>query len=1219
MKILKIELQNINSLKSETPMVIDFNEPHFKDVGLYAITGTTGSGKTTILDAITIALYNKVPRFNKSNIKAGLIDIVSYGASDALARLTFESQQNVYEVHWAIRIKSKTGKVLSKPVEQVRLKNLTTEKIIGEKKGEIQNKIIEITQLNYEQFLRSVLLAQGEFAAFLSATNKEKGNLLEQITGEEIYKKIGETLVERISLERKTLEQIKASINTEDLLSTEELSKIESNLNTHASKKAELSKQINETEKQVQWYYKLKEYNSKKEQIEKSTIEFDAKKIQLKASEEKIERHELAQPVSKLIFEEQTKTELLNTLNNKENALKNMLSSHAQTKTALEEKHELAKTKLAKHLAEENIWNSKLEKVTKLDTQLNFAHKQLQEVSSKHKTLTKQAENLDIKGKNLSNAVKTQRQALEQQAKFLKEHAKVSEMDGLFTNWVSGLRNRKTESEYLIEKQKQRDHLQIELPKLSSIIETETNLIKKKEEIVNQTESELKLLNDLNLEAKLNTNEKENKALERTFQHWKEIKTIYTDYLDKTEQKQQFINQEKGFKNALSTLEQNILTQEKQLKLLNTSYLDAVTLLDQSKLIVNFEEERQKLQSGKPCALCGSEQHPFVLHYSIPELSTLEKQLEERKTILDKETQQKTKLDNEVIILKEKLKNAQIRIQEFDVIIDKHLKTSETLQIELSALKLEDINEKLKKIIGQTEVSTSQINVLKVQIQNKTSLTISLSKQKEELNTIEKQVTVRIEKQKHLKQQIQQLTSDIHLKLEQVKTLELELTTSFNPFLLQLPILEQTEPFLKDVYNQINRYKQTLETYKTTKNDIEKLEIESKNLETEQKNCKKEFEQLKINQDELKVAIETTQKERNILLPQHLSVQQKQMALTDHQNQLRQSEKLAFDTLNTQIKQAIEFTKELEIVNKRTKDEHAICENLKQDIDKKIDESLFENKHEVLKHVLDEEILLAEKKSISTIQTLWTELETLKKENSQNIKVHETQKTFGFTEQESLETLERVKLNWAELMEEMGKQKNAIENHQKIVNRNSETVKKINLQEKELNKWNTLLMVLGGSKHAFNTYVQRLTLKNLIQLANIHLLKLNKRYTLEMDALMKPNEELNFKLIDHYQTNKARYVDTCSGGEKFIISLALALGLSDLSSNHVSIKSLFIDEGFGTLDQSTLETVISTLETLQAQGKMIGIISHVENLKERISTQIQVSKTSNGISKIKIV
>ncbi|RLD57622.1 MAG: hypothetical protein DRJ05_09390, partial [Bacteroidetes bacterium] len=103
MKILKIELQNINSLKSETPIVIDFESDHFRDIGLYAITGSTGAGKTTILDAITIALYHNVPRFNKSHIKAGLEDVVSYGADDALARVTFANDGTRYEAQWGMR------------------------------------------------------------------------------------------------------------------------------------------------------------------------------------------------------------------------------------------------------------------------------------------------------------------------------------------------------------------------------------------------------------------------------------------------------------------------------------------------------------------------------------------------------------------------------------------------------------------------------------------------------------------------------------------------------------------------------------------------------------------------------------------------------------------------------------------------------------------------------------------------------------------------------------------------------------------------------------------------------------------------------------------------------------------------------------------------------------------------------------------------------------
>ena len=221
MKILKLELQNINSLKCDKPIIIDFTSEAFQNIGLFAITGPTGAGKTTILDAISIALYRQVPRFNLNSSKAGLEDIVSYGAGEASSRLTFVNKEIVYEAFWTIRIKTKAGKPIN-PKEEVRLYNITTGEIIAEKKTEFRDKIEEIIQLNYDQFLRSVLLAQGEFAAFLSAKNTDKGQLLEQITGEQIYKKIGESVSNRKSDEVRSLMEIKGKINAEDLLNTEQ-------------------------------------------------------------------------------------------------------------------------------------------------------------------------------------------------------------------------------------------------------------------------------------------------------------------------------------------------------------------------------------------------------------------------------------------------------------------------------------------------------------------------------------------------------------------------------------------------------------------------------------------------------------------------------------------------------------------------------------------------------------------------------------------------------------------------------------------------------------------------------------------------------------------------------------------------------------------------------------------------------------------------------------
>jgi len=126
---------------------------------------------------------------------------------------------------------------------------------------------------------------------------------------------------------------------------------------------------------------------------------------------------------------------------------------------------------------------------------------------------------------------------------------------------------------------------------------------------------------------------------------------------------------------------------------------------------------------------------------------------------------------------------------------------------------------------------------------------------------------------------------------------------------------------------------------------------------------------------------------------------------------------------------------------------------------------------------------------------------------------------------------------------------------------------------------------------------------------------LNGRYLIH-----KPNDrDLALEIIDQHQANNIRSIHTLSGGESFLVSLALALGLSDLAGRNTQIKSLFIDEGFGTLDESALDLAISTLENLQSKGKRIGVISHVPALKERIGTQIQLQKRGSGFSGLEIV
>jgi exonuclease SbcC len=173
----------------------------------------------------------------------------------------------------------------------------------------------------------------------------------------------------------------------------------------------------------------------------------------------------------------------------------------------------------------------------------------------------------------------------------------------------------------------------------------------------------------------------------------------------------------------------------------------------------------------------------------------------------------------------------------------------------------------------------------------------------------------------------------------------------------------------------------------------------------------------------------------------------------------------------------------------------------------------------------------------------------------------------------------------------------------------------INTQTAEADIWQRLDGLIGSARgDKFRKFAQGLTLDHLLFLANRHLARLHGRYLLRR----KQSGELELDIVDAWQGDTTRDTRTLSGGEGFLVSLALALALSDLVSNKTSIDSLFLDEGFGSLDGDTLEVALTALDSLNASGKMIGIISHVEALKERIPAQIRVEK-GGGIGRSRLV
>jgi exonuclease SbcC len=173
---------------------------------------------------------------------------------------------------------------------------------------------------------------------------------------------------------------------------------------------------------------------------------------------------------------------------------------------------------------------------------------------------------------------------------------------------------------------------------------------------------------------------------------------------------------------------------------------------------------------------------------------------------------------------------------------------------------------------------------------------------------------------------------------------------------------------------------------------------------------------------------------------------------------------------------------------------------------------------------------------------------------------------------------------------------------------------KLDARKKECDRWDRLHALIGSADgKKFRNFAQGLTFEILISHANHHLQKMSDRYLLVKNSLVA----LDLNVTDNYQAGEIRSTKNLSGGESFIISLSLALGLSGMASHKVRIDSFFLDEGFGTLDDEALDTALETLSGLQQQGKLIGIISHVAAIKEKIATQIIIEKRAGGRSRLK--
>ena len=1214
MKILSLRLKNINSLKGEWK--IDFTAPEFVNNGLFAITGATGAGKTTLLDAICLALYHQTPRLDK--VSQSDNELMTRHTGESLAEVEFEVKGETYRAFWhQRRARGKAEGKLQPPQAELAKGDGT---IITSRIDEKLRKVSEITGLDFSRFTKSMMLAQGGFAAFLEANANDRAELLEELTGTEIYGEISRRVYDRMRDEHDALKLLQAKASGVLLLSEEKLVELENELKELNHQQDEQQEQQKKLIVEKQW---LEELNAKKKEalsadaaLQEALKEKESKVSDLRKLEEATPALEIQPYFDKLQSLDATLNEKREKLTTQQQEKQNAAESLQGLTVQKEHKHQaLEKARNERNATEALI----TEKIVPLDGEIQRSEQkekelqgELEKITALIATDTETKEQKQLEQKAVASQLK-------EAENFLNTHKHRQQLGEQIPVWRTWFEQRSKQNNQISESAAELKKTSTEQSRLTSEINdglsqltfAKSNLQQNKGRYQQLETNKLQVLDGVT-EADLFANQ----------QQWLEQQPVYQQLSTILLQYHEDSHKSKQAKQKLDSCNKQVSQLDNQLKLLRNSYRqqnayvkDLVRQIELEQQIASLSDHRATLQKDHPCPLCGSLEHPAIKQYEQMDSSKTKAKLEQQETRLEQLQNQGTELREE------QTKQETLAKTSKDILTELQSRLAE-LQSQWTSL-CATVNPSLDIVERETasqiiQAASEKGLLLNRQIEQLNALNAQLQKQNGDIDREQKDV----DKQSHaieLKKQKQSDLVEREKKLkQQLEQLKIDLTeheTKIGGDIPggQLPVIEQQAQWLEQQQENLGQWQQKQEQQNKAEkslNDINQaMALLEQKLAQLQENHEGFLKQHQQNHQQLIDA----QKERRELFGEKQTGEERQKlqsleasalkAVEESDKQVKSIEN-SISTLTGSIDQLDQEQKMLNINLQQAQG------NWKSVLAKSpfADEQHFSNallsKEEreqltELKQDLEHALLKAQGRRDNADQMLKKHLSVSLSDRSLE------QVTESLQEQKNQTRLIDQRLG--EIRQALADDKNKRESQKSLLT-------EISQQQIQYDTWAHLSSLIGSAKgDKFRKFAQGLTLDHLIYLANRQLQKLHSRYELRQ----KSSEELSLEVLDTWQGDTARDIKTLSGGESFLVSLALALALSDLVSHKTSIDSLFLDEGFGTLDQETLETALNALDSLNANGKMVGIISHVETLKERIPMQIQVNKESGlGYSKL---
>lgn len=1216
MKILSVRFANINSLKGD--FEIDFTSPALAGRGIFAITGRTGSGKTSILDAITLALFGRTPRLSSL---ASENELMSRGAGFCLSEVTFEAAVDGRLLRFRSRWEQRRAR--GRPDGNLQPAHMQLIQEIDKRPddawestrlSEVPRKVEEITGLDYERFTRTCLLAQGQFAAFLDARPADRAQILEQITGSDIYRSISISAYRRHAEVETKIMEFRHRLEGTTLLSDEEFDALGRTAEGLRKDWEACDGRRQEIQRQIAW---VREFQG----LLQNRNDLLARRQALVAEREthadeflKLETNRKAEPARLPLAQRDS---LLASMKSREAELNRAVSGIPSARNDCETAQialEQARAAKAEFQKGSDIELDLIKTVRAVD----------QNLRNRHETRAKRATQLEDLGKKKAEAegrvrtiemtiatCETKKCRIEDElAKTAIDAALAGDLKALealagrYGELEKDLHSTAKELETCREALEAARHDVDTLAK--SIEQAEKEVGRKAAELRKQEESLSRAFSGatvIGLQAAVRETAKRLAAAEEVQSLAGEFREAAGDERRICEATARRKDEVEKAAAAVEAFEEKTTAFEAEIEELN----EQKTRL---KVTASFEDQRHLLEDGKPCPLCGALEHPFAAGVDgASQVKEIEARLKKAKAAQKKNAEllKKARDAHQTLVadqvsderaVADLRKLAASRQKKWQKLAE-HLGESVTFEDETRLTRLvEAAGAALKTAERAFEEHQSATEALD-------KVSKSLTTSREQLQSLEKAMATAIGKrqqQETLEQSFEKKRLELEAQFQEtVDRLRSNIMiygySEFDEHVL--PRLRERWESRQESQKQLDR---TLEIWNGEK---ARLTGATSELELLSRQMSAAEGELKQAADEVEAV---SMERRRLYQDRDPDVEEGTLRESAAMHQAREDETgKRHQALLVALEQRLTTEKNL-----RADLESLVVEITKaqQVLDAARITGGFADEDSLRAALLppDEAARLdgLEKRFMTESAQIFGSLEGIDRQIAEKEAVRPTGLPLELLiaqEQETALAAEQAHAAWQERANALAVHGNTREQHRDIAAR----IQEIRRGGERWAKLNELIGSAGGDK--FQKFAQALTFSNLVYQANRQLEKLSDRYLLS-------NDDLELRVIDNYIGGAKATAKNLSGGEKFLASLALALGLAHMVGRKYRMDTLFIDEGFGALDPETLETALSVLCALHQQGKLIGVISHVESLQERLPARLEVIRLGGGHSTI---